>query len=170
LIVVALARVAAMDWPTVLRRIDEVLGSDQGRPEQAVQIAELVRQAGSYRWVGLYEVSEQELWRLAGVGRGACLPALCGDQGLSGAAVAARRAVVNDVTADPRYLTALPARCRRPSSRCWIRARVRWWEPWTWRAASGTPSAMPTAKRLSASLPPAAGCSPSYFPRRNGAA
>jgi hypothetical protein len=49
-----------MDWPTVLRRIDDVLGSDTGRAAKAAQIAELVRQAGSYRWVGLYEVTEQE--------------------------------------------------------------------------------------------------------------
>jgi hypothetical protein len=71
LIVVALARVAAMDWPTVLRRIDDVLGSDQGRTEKAVQIAELVRQAGSYRWVGLYEVTEQEIAVIGWSGPGA---------------------------------------------------------------------------------------------------
>ena len=43
-----------MDWPTVLRRIDDVLGSDTGCTEKVTQIAELVQQAGSYRWVGLY--------------------------------------------------------------------------------------------------------------------
>jgi hypothetical protein len=39
-------------WPTVLRGIYDVLESDQGCTEKAVQIAELIRQAGSYRWVG----------------------------------------------------------------------------------------------------------------------
>jgi L-methionine (R)-S-oxide reductase len=72
------------------------------------QIAELVQQAGSYRWVGLYEVTRQEIAVLGWSGPGA--PAYSRfpvTQGLSGAAVAARRAVVvNDVTADPRYLTA----------------------------------------------------------------
>jgi hypothetical protein len=59
-----------MDQPTVLRRIDDVLGSDKGRTAKAVQIAELVRQAGSYRWVGLYEVTEPESRSSAGAGRG----------------------------------------------------------------------------------------------------
>jgi L-methionine (R)-S-oxide reductase len=108
LVVVALARVAAMDWPTVLRGIDDVLAGDQGRPEKAVQIADLVRQAGSYRWVGLYEVTEQEIVAIGWSGPGApAYPRFPVTKGLSGAAVAARRAVVvNDVTADPRYLTA----------------------------------------------------------------
>ena len=42
-----------MDWPTVQRGIDDVLRSDKGPADKAVQIAELVRQAGGYRWVGL---------------------------------------------------------------------------------------------------------------------
>jgi L-methionine (R)-S-oxide reductase len=97
-----------MDWPTVLRRIDDVLGSGKGHSEKAVQIADLVRQAGSYRWVGLYEVTEQEIVALGWSGPGApAHPRFPVSQGLSGAAVAGRRAVVvNDVTADPRYLTA----------------------------------------------------------------
>jgi L-methionine (R)-S-oxide reductase len=97
-----------MDWPTVLRGIGDVLGSGKARPEKAVQIAELVRQAGSYRWVGLYEVTDQEISAIGWSGPGApAHPRFPVTQGLSGAAVAARRAVVvNDVTADPRYLTA----------------------------------------------------------------
>ena len=102
------ARVAVMDWPTVLRGIDAVLESDEERAEKVVQIAELIRQAGSYRWVGLYEVTEQEIVAIGWSGPGAPEhPRFPVTQGLSGAAVAARDAVVvNDVTADPRYLTA----------------------------------------------------------------
>ncbi len=102
------ARVAVMDWLTVLRGIDDVLGSEKGRTEKAVHIAELVRQAGSYRWVGLYEVTDQEIMAIGWSGPGApAYPRFPVTQGLSGAAVATRRAVVaNDVTADPRYLTA----------------------------------------------------------------
>jgi hypothetical protein len=48
----ALTMVAAMDWPTVLRGIDDVLARDQGRTEKAVQIAELVRRSGCYRGLG----------------------------------------------------------------------------------------------------------------------
>jgi putative methionine-R-sulfoxide reductase with GAF domain len=60
-----------MDWPTVLRRIDDMLGSDTGRTAKATQIAELVRQAGSYRWVGLYKVTEQETAVIGWSGPGA---------------------------------------------------------------------------------------------------
>jgi L-methionine (R)-S-oxide reductase len=97
-----------MDWSTVLRGIGDVLRSDAGRTEKAVQVAELVRRAGSYRWVGLYEVTEQEIAAIGWSGPGApAYPRFPVTKGLSGAAVAARRAVVvNDVTADPRYLTA----------------------------------------------------------------
>ena len=108
-VVEALARVAVMDWATVLRGIEDALASDLGRAEKAVQIAELVRQAGSYRWVGLYAVTDQEIIAIGWTARpGApAHPRFPVTQGLSGAAVATGRAVVvNDVTADPRYLTA----------------------------------------------------------------
>jgi L-methionine (R)-S-oxide reductase len=97
-----------MDWPAVVDRIDEVLAGDQHRAEKAVRIAELVRQAGSYRWVGLYAVTDQEITAIGWSGPGApAHPRFPVTQGLSGTAVATRRAVVvNDVTADPRYLTA----------------------------------------------------------------
>ena len=97
-----------MGWDSVLGGIHDVLASDQGRAAQAVQIAELIRQAGSYRWVGLYAVTEQEIAAIGWSGRGAPVyPRFPVTQGLSGAAVATRKAVVvNDVTADPRYLTA----------------------------------------------------------------
>jgi L-methionine (R)-S-oxide reductase len=97
-----------MDWPTVLRGIDDVLRTERARAEKAVQITELVRQAGGYRWVGLYEVTEREIAAIGWSGPGApAHPRFPVTQGLSGAAVAAGRAVVvNDVTADPRYLTA----------------------------------------------------------------
>jgi L-methionine (R)-S-oxide reductase len=96
-----------MSWDTVLRGIDAVLQSDAGRSEKAVRIAELIRQAGGYRWVGLYEVTDREIAVLGWSGPGApAYPRFPATQGLSGAAVAAKRTVVvNDVTTDPRYLT-----------------------------------------------------------------
>ena len=68
-----LARVAVVDWATVLRGIEDALASDLGRAEQAVQIAELVRQAGSYRWVGLYDVTNQRSLPSAGADQGRLL-------------------------------------------------------------------------------------------------
>ena len=97
-----------MDLPMVLGGIDDVLGSGMGRAEQAIQIAELIRRGGSYCWVGLYAVSQREIAAIGWSGPGApANPRFPVTEGLSGAAVATGRAVVvNDVTADPRYLTA----------------------------------------------------------------
>ena len=102
------ARVAVVDWATVLDGIDAALASDQGRPERAVRVAELIRRAGAYRWVGVYEVTDHEIAAVGWSGPGApAHPRFPVTQGLSGAAVASRRAVVvGDVTTDPRYLTA----------------------------------------------------------------
>jgi hypothetical protein len=153
--------VGAMDWSTALSDIHAVPGSNTRRSDKAVKIAEVIRQAGSYRWVGLYEVTEQEIAAIGWSGPGAPVyPRLPVTQGLSGAAVAARKAVVvDDVTADPRYLTAFPARSQRPSSRCSSPGRVRW-EPWMWKAVTGTPSPMPIAKPWSGLPPPRGSCSP----------
>jgi L-methionine (R)-S-oxide reductase len=97
-----------MGWDAVLGGIHDVLASDLGRADKAVRIAALIRQEGSYRWVGLYAVTDKEITVIGWSGPGApAHPRFPVTQGLSGAAVAAKGAVVvNDVTADPRYLTA----------------------------------------------------------------
>jgi L-methionine (R)-S-oxide reductase len=97
-----------MDWATVLRGIEDALAGDLSRADKATRVAALIRQAGGYRWVGLYAVTDREIAAVGWSGPGApAHPRFPVTQGLSGAAVAARRAVVvNDVTADPRYLTA----------------------------------------------------------------
>jgi hypothetical protein len=63
-----------MDWPMVLRGIDDVLRSGKGRAEQAIQIAELIRQGGSYRWVGLYTLTQREIAAIGWSGPGAACP------------------------------------------------------------------------------------------------
>ena len=72
------------------------------------RIADLVRAATGYRWVGVYEVGEKEIAAVAWSGQGApAFPRFPVTKGLSGEAVASRRTVVsNDVENDPRYLTA----------------------------------------------------------------
>jgi L-methionine (R)-S-oxide reductase len=97
-----------MDWATVLRGIGDALAGDLGRADKAARVAALIRRAGGYRWVGLYAVTDREIAAVGWSGPGAPAHARFPvTQGLSGAAVAGRRAVVvNDVTADPRYLTA----------------------------------------------------------------
>jgi L-methionine (R)-S-oxide reductase len=97
-----------MNWSTVLRGIDEVLASNLRGADKAVRVAALIREAGRYRWVGLYAVADQEITVIGWSGPGApAHPRFPVSQGLSGTAVATKRAVVvNDVTADSRYLTA----------------------------------------------------------------
>ena len=97
-----------MDWTTVLHDLDALLAGDLGRSEQAVRAAALIRRGGRYHWVGLYAVAGREIVAVGWSGpRAPAHPQFPVTRGLSGAAVASGRAVVvNDVTADPRYLTA----------------------------------------------------------------
>jgi hypothetical protein len=60
-----------MNWSTVLRGIDEVLASDLGRADKAVRVAALIREAGRYRWVGLYAVADQAITVIGWSGPGA---------------------------------------------------------------------------------------------------
>jgi hypothetical protein len=60
-VMVALARVDGHGLSTVLRGIDDVLASNLDRTDKAARVAALIREAGRYRWVGLYAVAEQEI-------------------------------------------------------------------------------------------------------------
>ena len=93
---------------SVLRQITDVLHSASDRTAKAQRIAEAIRLAGKYRWVGIYDVDEQEIAVIAWGGPGApAYPRFPVTQGLSGHAVSSRSTVIsNDVAHDPRYLTA----------------------------------------------------------------
>jgi L-methionine (R)-S-oxide reductase len=89
-----------------LRRLREI---SSPRPAAARNAAKLIRAAGRYRWVGLYDVLQTEITVIAWEGPEAptylTFPVT---QGLNGAAVATKRAViVQDVSKDPRYLTTI---------------------------------------------------------------
>jgi GAF domain-containing protein len=79
------------------------------RGERARHLAELIREQFGRRWVGLYEVTADEVVNLAWSGPTApAHPRFPRGSGLTGAAIAERRTIVsNDVANDPRYLTAL---------------------------------------------------------------
>lgn len=86
------------------------LATHPGTRKQRAQLAvPLVRSLGSYRWTGLYDVTAEEISVIAWDGpEPPTYPRFPVSKGLNGAAVAARRAViVQDVTADPRYLTTI---------------------------------------------------------------
>jgi L-methionine (R)-S-oxide reductase len=78
------------------------------RGERATRIASAIRDAGEHRWVGVYEVTDTEVAILGYAGPGApAHPRFPRTRGLTASAVATGQAVtVDDVTADPRYLTA----------------------------------------------------------------
>lgn len=45
----------------LLDQVHNILSSTEGRTAKAERIAGLIREAGKYRWVGLYEVSSDEI-------------------------------------------------------------------------------------------------------------
>ena len=91
-----------------MEEVSRKLEDDGDRQRKAARIAGAIRRAGAYRWVGLYEVSEEEIANLAFDGPGApAHPRFPLTRGLSGSAVASGQSVVvDDVREEPRYLTA----------------------------------------------------------------
>ncbi len=90
-----------------LAEIGRVAEGSESVRAKVERIAELIRRAGNYRWVGIYTVAGDEIAAMGWTGTDA--PAHSRfpvSQGLCGAAVTARAAVVvGDVGKDPRYLT-----------------------------------------------------------------
>jgi L-methionine (R)-S-oxide reductase len=93
------------DTVAVITRAVERGGS---RTDAARIVAEAVRAARGYRWVGVYDVDASEVAIIAWSGAGPpAHPRFARTQGLTGAAVASGETVVaNDVASDPRYLDA----------------------------------------------------------------
>jgi L-methionine (R)-S-oxide reductase len=91
-----------------LEQVQSILDTPEDRTSKARRIAEVIRLAGDYRWVGIYEVDENEIANIAWSGAGEpAYPRFPVTQGLSGHAVASGSTVIsNDVANDPRYLTA----------------------------------------------------------------
>jgi GAF domain-containing protein len=98
----------AVDEARLLEEVSRALEGGADRARKAAAIAGAIRRAGAYRWVGVYEVTEEEIANLAFDGPGApAHPRFPVTRGLSGAAVASGETVVaNDVREDPRYLMA----------------------------------------------------------------
>ena len=92
----------------VLNRLRVLTNSLSRRAEKAGAAAHIIKAARGYRWVGLYDVTPAEVVAIAWTGsEPPAYPRFPVTKGLSGAAVATREPViVQDVTTDPRYLTA----------------------------------------------------------------
>jgi GAF domain-containing protein len=97
-----------VDESRLLDEVSRVLEGGEERERKAAGVAAAIRRAGDYRWVGVYEVTEDEIANVAFDGPGApAHPRFPVTQGLSGAAVTSGdTVVVGDVSKDPRYLTA----------------------------------------------------------------
>jgi L-methionine (R)-S-oxide reductase len=88
--------------------LQAIVASAGDRRTRAKRIAEAIRTRRDYRWVGIYDVTPSEIALIAYSGPSApAFPRFPVTQGLSGDAVRTRATVVsNDVSSDPRYLTA----------------------------------------------------------------
>ncbi|MBA2623531.1 MAG: GAF domain-containing protein [Chthoniobacterales bacterium] len=75
-------------------------------PADVKQMCEMIRDAGAWRWVGVYKISRGNLVIVAGSGDDPpCYPKFPVTQGLCGAAVETRETIVaNDVRNEVRYL------------------------------------------------------------------
>jgi len=84
----------------------EILKADYPRKEKAKLIAERIRTAKGYSWVGLYDVKEKEIALIAFAGRSEpVFTSFPKDKGLNGRAVTRKQTViVNDTGTDEDYL------------------------------------------------------------------
>jgi len=100
-----LGRTNPMD--ELLEQLRSIIAAPDERSRRARQAAEAIRDARGYRWVGLYDVTADEIVAVGWSGSVApAFPRFPRDRGLNGAAVrSARPIVVQDVSADFRYLT-----------------------------------------------------------------
>ncbi len=91
-----------------LNRIRVVVDGAAQRLAKARRVAELIRSAGAYRWVGIYDVEGAEIAVIAWSGPGEpANPRFPVTQGLCGAAVSSCiPVVVGDVTIDQRSVPA----------------------------------------------------------------
>jgi len=84
----------------------DILNSNQARQEKLRQVAEKIRAARTYSWVGICDINENEIRIIASAGRSEpAIPSFPRDKGLNGRAIAKRRTViVNDTDKDEDYL------------------------------------------------------------------
>jgi L-methionine (R)-S-oxide reductase len=92
----------------IVAAVAVIAAEESALTERATRIANTIRDFRRYRWIGVYEVTESEVAILGYAGPGApAFPRFPRTKGLTAEAIAAGQAVVvDDVTSDPRYLTA----------------------------------------------------------------
>jgi len=95
------------DETRILKEIGFAVEGTGSRQSRLGRVAGIIRRAGDYRWVGIYDVANGEISIVAWDGPGKpAHPRFPVSQGLCGDAVRHGETVlVSDVTKDPRYLT-----------------------------------------------------------------
>jgi L-methionine (R)-S-oxide reductase len=85
---------------------DIILQSNQTREQKAKLIAEKIKNAGGYSWIGLYDVTETDIHLIAYAGRTEpAFTSFPNDKGLNGRANLEKRTIiVNDIDKDEDYL------------------------------------------------------------------
>ena len=85
---------------------DIILQSNQEREQKAKLIAEKIRIAKGYSWIGLYDVTEKDIHLISYAGRSEpTFTSFPNDKGLNGRANLEKRTViVNDIDKDEDYL------------------------------------------------------------------
>lgn len=93
----------------ILESVKAAANGAADRSTKAKHVAEAICTSGPYRWVGIYDVTVDTIAMVAYSGpTKPAYPTFPSTKGLSGEAVRLRQAIVsNDVSRDPRYLTAL---------------------------------------------------------------
>jgi putative methionine-R-sulfoxide reductase with GAF domain len=91
--------------------LQKILALNEDRVTKAKRIAEAIREAGAYRWVGIYDVNIRSglVSNIVWSGPNApAYPVFPITKGLTSRAITDRKTVnVGDVASDPSYLTAL---------------------------------------------------------------
>ncbi|MGA8100136.1 MAG: GAF domain-containing protein [Candidatus Cybelea sp.] len=92
----------------IVRELARTADAESPREQRARAAAEIIRGARGYRWVGIYDVGDEEMALIGYTGSTPPRHERFGiESGLSGEAVRKRASVVsNDVASDPRYLKA----------------------------------------------------------------
>jgi putative methionine-R-sulfoxide reductase with GAF domain len=95
----------------LLNNLKAILAQNADRRVKAAMITEAIRDSGSYRWVGIYDVDSQRgvVSNVAWCGPAApAYPIFPVTKGLTSRAISRKRTInVGDVASDPNYLTAL---------------------------------------------------------------
>jgi L-methionine (R)-S-oxide reductase len=104
-------RSANMNTQSELSRLREIVAQLQSRKARAQSIADQIRTAGKFRWVGLYDVDhdQSQVTNIAWSGPAApAFPTFPITKGLTSRAISKKQTInIGEVAADTDYLTAL---------------------------------------------------------------